>query len=70
MIVLMFAASAVAQNTTSGPLKVGTTKRPAGQRDVIELRCEPIKASELQLLVWATELTELFTTSYSSRELK
>lgn len=70
MIVLMFAASAVAQNTTSGPLKVGTTKRPAGQRDVIEICRDPIKTSELQLLVWATEVTELFTTSYSSRELK
>lgn len=43
MLVFVLTASAVAQGTTGGPLKLETPKRPAGQQDVIELRCKPIE---------------------------
>src|SRR5574344_931361 len=42
-LVFVLTVSAVAQTTTSGPVKLVTPPRPAGQKDVIELRCEPIK---------------------------
>ena len=42
-VVLIMATTAMAQTTTSGPVKLVTPQRPAGQKDVIELRCEPIK---------------------------
>ena len=42
-VVLIMATTVVAQTTTSGPVKLVTPQRPAGQKDVIELRCEPIK---------------------------